>query len=132
MKKIFINVAISAIIFLPVGGFIGWYYGSGQFDFMCSKPYAVKLKKDVVSEQVYLKAGSIVNLKSCAYANRFKMGFYIDNVSSLELFEPYNTIETRDQYDPSQYDVYLVSSDILAEFVNKTALHKQSLSEDGS
>ncbi len=127
MKKIFSSVAVSAIICLPLGGIIGWYYGSGELDFMCSKPYPAKLKKDLVSEQVYLKAGSVVNLKSCEYANRFKMGFYIDNASSVDLFEPYNTIEKRDRYDPSQYGVFLIDSNILVEFVNRTSLHNQPL-----
>lgn len=104
MKKALRTIAlITVCIFL--GGSIGWWANSPSYDFLCSRPYVAELTKDIEAEGIAIQAGTLVNLRSCEYAERFTISLYYPKYPEGPIFQPVNSAANFGNHGAEQYPV---------------------------
>lgn len=102
LKKAFFLGFIIAISLITGGG-IGWWANSPGMDLMCSKPFVTALAEDIEAQGIFVKAGTLVNLRSCEYAERFTINLYYPKNPENPLFLPKNSAPNLGNHGAEQY-----------------------------
>jgi len=104
LKKVLL-VALILLFGLSVGFVFGWWANSPGLDFLCSKPYVAELQENVEAQGISIEAGTLVNLRSCEYAERFTLSLYYSKNPALSIFNPKNSAPNIGNHGAYQYEV---------------------------
>ena len=104
MRRVFL-VSLTVSLSLIVGAAVGWWANSPGMDLLCSKPFVAELVEDVVAKGVTIEAGTLVDLRSCEYAERFTINLYYPKHPAAPIFKPRNSAPNLGNHGADQYEV---------------------------
>lgn len=98
-------VALTISLSLSVGLVVGWWANSPGMDLLCSQPFVAELAEDVEAQGVTVEAGTLVDLRSCEYAERFTVHLYYPKNPLEPIFKPRNSAPNFGNHGAEQYEV---------------------------
>lgn len=103
MKRALLLASVVTVSLLVGAGF-GWWANSPGLDFMCSSPFVAELSEDIQGKGITVEAGTLVNLRSCEYAERFTVSLYYPKNPESQIFRPYNSAPNLGNHGAEQYE----------------------------
>ena len=97
--------ALTISLSLIVGLVVGWWANSPGMDLLCSEPSVAELAEDVEAQGVIIEAGTLVDLRSCEYAERFTVNLYYPKNPTAPIFKPRNSAPNIGNHGADQYEV---------------------------
>lgn len=104
LKKVLL-FALTISLSLIVGLVVGWWANSPGMDLLCSEPSVAELAEDVEAQGVIIEAGTLVDLRSCEYAERFTVNLYYPKNPTAPIFKPRNSAPNIGNHGADQYEV---------------------------
>lgn len=105
MKKTMVLSLVIATSLL-IGGAVGWWANSPGYDLLCSSPAVAVLSKDIEAPGIKVDAGTLVDLRSCEYAERFTISLYYSKNPEKTIFHPRNSAPNIGNRGAEQYEVF--------------------------